>query len=60
MTESGAVGREGSSNVGEGIGGSDARRSLQPLPLTGSCGTCPQDTSLSAAPYLREDSRISD
>lgn len=34
--------------------------SLHLLPLTGSCGTCPHDTSLSAAPYLREDSRISD
>lgn len=35
-------------------------RTLHLLPLDGSCGTCPHDTSLSAAPYLRQDSRISD
>lgn len=35
-------------------------RSLHLLPLAGSCGTCPCNTSLSAAPYLREDSHISD
>jgi len=45
---------------GEEVMLGELARSFQLLPLPGSFGTCPHDTSLSAAPYLREDSHISD